>query len=105
MTQTANAPFRPVPNDAKASGASAFDANALTAEGLALHQAGRLDAAAAIYRRVLAAKPDHFDSLHLLGVVFYQCGHYGQALQHIDPALKTDPDNVFALNNRGIVLS
>ena len=105
MTQTANAPFRPAPGDAQAPGAPAFDANALTAGGLALHQAGRLDAAAAIYRRVLAAAPDHFDSLHLLGVIFYQCGHHAQALQHIDTALKISPDNVFALNNRGIVLN
>ena len=105
MTQTANAPFRPAPSDAQAPGAPSFDANSLVSEGLALHQAGRLDAAAAIYRRVLAAAPDHFDSLHLLGVIFYQCGHQAQALQHIDAALKISPDNVFALNNRGIVLN
>ena len=104
MKQTA--PLQPASDPAtSAPGAPAFDANALTAGGLALHQAGRLDAAAAIYRRVLAAKPDHFDSLHLLGVVFYQCGHQVQALQHIDTALKISPENVFALNNRGIVLN
>ena len=105
MTQTANAPFRPASSDAQAPGTPSFDANSLVAEGLALHQAGRLDAAAAIYRRVLAAAPDHFDSLHLLGVIFHQCGHQMQALQHIDAALKISPDNVFALNNRGIVLN
>jgi tetratricopeptide (TPR) repeat protein len=105
MTQTANAPVQPAPNDAPAQRAPSFDANALVAGGLALHQAGQLDAAAAVYRRVLTVTPDHFDSLHLLGVVFYQCGHLAQALQHIDTALKISPDNVFALNNRGIVLN
>jgi tetratricopeptide (TPR) repeat protein len=105
MTQTANAPVQPAPNDAPAQRAPSFDANALVAGGLALHQAGQLDAAAAVYRRVLAAVPDHFDSLHLLGVIFHQCGHQAQALQHIDTALKISPDNVFALNNRGIVLN
>src|ERR1700756_5776629 len=79
-------PSEPVP--------PAFDANALVAEGLKLHQAGRLDAAAAIYQRVLAVRPDHFDSRHLLGVIFHQCGHQAQALAQIEAALAVVPDNV-----------
>ena len=37
----------------------------LFAEGFALHQAGRLVDAENIYNRILAPRPDHFDSLHL----------------------------------------
>jgi tetratricopeptide (TPR) repeat protein len=74
------------------------------AEALALHQAGRLADAEKIYQRVLKKIPDHFDALHLLGVVFHQRGNHAQAVRQIDLALKRSPQNHFALNNRGIAL-
>jgi tetratricopeptide (TPR) repeat protein len=74
------------------------------AEGLARHQAGRLAEAERIYNQILAVRPDHFDSRHLLGVVFLQRGNHIEALRHIDLALKIVPDNVLALNNRGVTL-
>jgi len=92
-------------NPAQTQRAPTFDVASVLAEGVALHEAGRLDAAAEIYRRILEIKPDHFDSLHLLGVIFYQCGHHAKALRHIETALATNPDNAFAMNNRGIVLN
>jgi tetratricopeptide (TPR) repeat protein len=76
----------------------------LLAEALALHQAGRLAEAEETYNRILATQPDHFDSLHLLGIVFHQRGDYAQALRHIDLALRINPNNIPALNNRGIAL-
>ena len=63
--------------------------------GLAHHQAGRLDRAEALYRKVLAADPDYADALHLLGVLAYQCGKPAPALQLIEramPALSELPD-------------
>lgn len=81
-----------------ASLASAF------AEGLAAHQAGRLAEAETIYRQILVVLPDHFDSRQLLGAVFLQRGNHAEALRHIELALKRNPDNVFVLNNHGIVL-
>src|SRR5580704_991617 len=74
------------------------------AEALALHQAGRLADAEKIYQRVLKKIPDHFDALHLLGVVFHQRGNHARAVRQIDLALKRSPQNHFALNNRGIAL-
>ena len=74
------------------------------AEGLKLHQAGRLADAERIYTRILATRPDHFDSLHLIGVIFYQRGNYAQAVRQIDSALKRNPNNAAALNNRGNAL-
>ena len=74
------------------------------AEALALHQAGRLADAEKIYQRVLKKSPDHFDSLHLLGVVFHQRGKHALAVRQIDLALRRNPQNAFALNNRGIAL-
>jgi tetratricopeptide (TPR) repeat protein len=80
------------------SAASAF------ADGVKLHQAGRLADAEEIYRRVLAASPDDFDCLHSLGVIFLQRGDYARAATQIEAALKQNPTNVFALNNRGSAL-
>ena len=74
------------------------------ADGLARHQAGRLGEAEQIYRQILAALPDHFDSRQLLGAIFLQRGQHAEALQHIERALKSSPDNAFVLNNQGVVL-
>ena len=79
-------------------------AASLFAEGLAHHRAGRLAEAAGIYNQILVAQPDHFDSRHLLGVIFLQRGNPAQALNQINSALRLNPGNVAALNNRGIAL-
>src|SRR5206468_1310825 len=55
--------------------------------GLVHHQAGRLDRAEELYQKVLEKDPDHPDALHLLGVVAYQRGEIGPALQLIERAL------------------
>ncbi len=78
--------------------ASLFD------EGLALHQAGRLADAEKIYYQVLEMQPDHFDSLHLLGVIFHLRGNHAEAVRQIDVALKRRPNSSVALNNRGVAL-
>src|SRR5262249_39826875 len=80
------------------------DIAALFAEGLALHQAGRLEEAEKVYYQTLAMNSDHFGSLHLLGVIFHQRGNHAEALSQIDYVLKKNPNNVFALSNRGSVL-
>jgi tetratricopeptide (TPR) repeat protein len=73
-------------------------------QGLALHQAGRLVEAEKIYRKILAAQPNHFDSIHLLGAIFCQRGNHTQALHQINLALKTKPSSSLALNSRGVAL-
>ena len=63
--------------------------------GLAHHQAGRHDRAEALYRKVLARDSNHAEALHLLGVLAYQRGKLGPALQLIEralPALAELPD-------------
>ena len=74
------------------------------AEGLARHQAGHLADAERIYTHILTLQPGHFDSRHLLGVVYLQRGRHAEALSHIGLALKIRPDNAFVLNNHGVVL-
>jgi tetratricopeptide (TPR) repeat protein len=80
------------------------EVTSLLAQAFALHQAGRLAEAEQTYNQILATQPDHFDSRHLLGIVFHQRGDHAQALRHIDLALIINPNNIPALNNRGIAL-
>ena len=76
----------------------------LFAQGLTLHRSGQLQDAGRIYNQILATRPDHFDSRHLLGVVFLQTGDFAEAVRQIDLALKRDRLNVHALSNRGAAL-
>jgi tetratricopeptide (TPR) repeat protein len=73
-------------------------------QALALHQAGRLAEAEKNYLQVLKAQPHHFDSLHLLGVIYHQRGNYAEAVRQIDVALKLNPELASAYNNRGNAL-
>ena len=41
---------------------------------LAHHRAGRVEAAATLYKRVLSQSPGHADALHLFGVLRAQAG-------------------------------
>jgi protein O-GlcNAc transferase len=74
------------------------------AQGLAFHRAGLLPEAEQIYRRVLQAHPRHFDSVHLLGVIYFQRGEYAAAVRQIDDALQIQTDVADAYNNRGNAL-
>ena len=63
--------------------------------GLRLHGSGQLPEAEQVYRQILAAVPDHADSLHLLGLIAHQTGHSDQALELIGRAIAlngADPD-------------
>lgn len=54
---------------------------------LAHHRAGRIDRAAAIYRRILDKSPDHPDALHMLGVIATARGRPEHAIQLIERAM------------------
>ena len=60
-------------------------------QGQQLHAAGRLGEADQVYRQVLAAVPDHADSLHMLGVVALQAGQPETALHWFDRAIAVRP--------------
>jgi protein O-GlcNAc transferase len=73
-------------------------------QALALHQAGRLPEAEALYRQVLQAEPNHPEALHYLGLLAHQVGKSEAAVELIRKALACRPDYVLAHNNLGNAL-
>jgi tetratricopeptide (TPR) repeat protein len=66
------------------------------------HHEGRLREAESIYKDVLRKAPDHGDALHLLGLVAYQSGRPGDAVELIRKALATDDANAAYHDNIGL---
>jgi protein O-GlcNAc transferase len=89
---------------ARRNGRIGVKVRSLFSKGATLHQAGRLVEAEKIFRQILKMQPNHFGSLHLLGVIFYQRGNYTEAVRQLDFALLRNPNHVSALNNRGLAL-
>jgi predicted TPR repeat methyltransferase len=69
-----------------------------------LHQRGELDDAEALYRQILAVMPEHFDALHLLGVVKGQQNEFAAAVPYFERALRVNPESAAVFNNYGNVL-
>jgi tetratricopeptide (TPR) repeat protein/SAM-dependent methyltransferase len=67
------------------------------------HQAGRLREAEALYRRVLAANPNHIMSLQFLGVLTHQVGQNDNAIELINKAIALDGRNPDCHYNIGAV--
>jgi tetratricopeptide (TPR) repeat protein len=85
-------------------GPAALHLQQALAEALGLHRQGRLDEAERLYNRVLKAQRDHFDALHLLGMLQHQRGRSGEAYRLVKAALKVDPRSPDALSNLALVL-
>jgi predicted TPR repeat methyltransferase len=76
----------------------------LLVEGTEHHQAGRLDQAAACYRKVLELAPDNGDALHLLGMAAYASGSLEEALDLLQQAVAADPNDTEFRSNLAAVL-
>ena len=74
-------------------------------EGVAFHKGGNLSAARAMYQKVLALQPLHFDALHLSGVIALQAGDYNGAADLISRAIGINSQNAAAYNNYGNALA
>src|ERR1700733_8925740 len=72
--------------------------------GLALHQQGKLAEAERIYRKVLRQQPNHFDVLHLLGVIAVQTGRTASGVELIEKAIRLNPMVAVAHSNLGNAL-
>ena len=73
-------------------------------QAFALHKAGQLVEAEPLYKTILQAAPEHFDALHMLGVIHLQTGRNEEALDLIGQAVGINPTAPVALNNHGNAL-
>src|SRR5437879_13892561 len=71
----------------------------------AAHRNGQLLEAERLYAQVLRAKPDHFDALHMLGLLRHQQERNDEALELIVAALRLRPGSAWALTSQGLVLA
>lgn len=74
-------------------------------QAIALHRQGQIDAAEALYRRILHRNPRQVDALHFLGVLAAQRRDNDGAIKLIRRALELNPRYVDAHNNLGNVLA
>jgi tetratricopeptide (TPR) repeat protein len=73
-------------------------------QAIALHQAGQLAQAKAMYEDILLREPKHVDALHLLGVISISEQDYQRAVKLIDKAIKINPHQAPFYSNRGLAL-
>ncbi len=85
-------------------GAGAFDIEGALRTALAHHQAGRLDEAKELYRRVLRAEPEQADALNLLGVAVQDGGDAAEAVRLIRRAIAVDGAEAHYYTNLGNAL-
>ncbi len=67
------------------------------------YQAGQLQQAEEVYRRILQVDPNQVDALHLLGVIAGQSGRYDVAVDYLKTTARLKPDFAAAHNNLGNV--
>jgi tetratricopeptide (TPR) repeat protein len=83
---------------------NALRSETLLQNGLAYHQAGRLQEAETLYQSILQEQSQHPDALHLLGVIASQVGKYDLAVNLIENAIKINPTTPVFYNNLGNAL-
>lgn len=69
---------------------------------LALHNAGKLDAAEALYRELLRDMPGHQTALHLSGLIAHQRGRHREAVTLIEAALAGGATTAVIHTNCGV---
>jgi tetratricopeptide (TPR) repeat protein len=73
-------------------------------QALQLHQAGRRQEAEALYRQVLARKPNHAAAAHFLGLLLHQTGRSAEGMDLLEQSVQLQPTNADFLNNLGTVM-
>jgi protein O-GlcNAc transferase len=69
------------------------------------HRAGNLPEAERLYLRLLESEPQHFDALHLLGVLRMMLQEFPSSLECIQRAIRVRPNVADAHYHLGLVLS
>ncbi|MEI9952187.1 MAG: tetratricopeptide repeat protein [Pseudomonadota bacterium] len=70
---------------------------------LQLHQAGQVDRAELLYRRVLDQAPEHGDALFLLSALTAESGRLEEAAALLERAVRVAPNNAFYYSSLGDV--
>ena len=78
--------------------------DALFQQGFAMHQQGYLAEAKNFYEQVISINPEHFDALHLLGLIWAHNKKPAQALYFLKKATLIDTNYAPAFYNLGVVL-
>jgi protein O-GlcNAc transferase len=73
-------------------------------QAMALHRAGRLAEAEALYRQVLQLAPNQVDALHLVSVIASQLGQHSLAVELADRAILVHPGVAELHSTRGNAL-
>ena len=70
-------------------------------QGVTLHQQGKLADAERLYAEALQQKPNHFDAMHLLGVIALQTRRSRRGVELINKATGLNANAASAHNNLG----
>jgi predicted TPR repeat methyltransferase len=89
------------PDQVSYDGEESAQLDALLQEGLRAHQAGNLEEAEAVYRKVLMVNSDHADANHFLGVIAFQAGMAEESLDLIAKAIGINPEKAIYHCNLG----
>src|SRR5215813_443474 len=73
-------------------------------DAIAIHERGDLDTALALYREVLAERPDSTVAQHFVGVIHYQRGNLGEALPLLEHSVAQNGSEPEFRNNLGLAL-
>lgn len=73
-------------------------------EGLAHHQAGRLDDASSLYKQILKIIPNQANAIHMLGLTEFQRNNYSEAVSLITKAKDISPNSYLIHFNLGNAL-
>src|SRR5690242_10249703 len=65
---------------------------------------GELGAAEQLLRRILAAHPDHTETLRMLAVTYHVGGHTAEAIGVVRHAQRTNPSDALLMNTLGSLL-
>ena len=69
-----------------------------------LHQAGKLDQAADLYRQIISRDHRNFPALHYLGLIEATHGNYQQATALLERSLSIEPPNLQFMENYATIL-
>lgn len=95
----------PFPSSTFRPGAAPVNVDQAFQQAVALHRGGQLQAAGALYQRILAQQPRHAGSLHMLGLVALASGAAADAQRLIGQAVEQQPQDAGARVNLALALA